>query len=68
MNFGRGRRLFYFGAILLPGILCFASFAQKKGQIAHTPVSAPATIDRLSADGGAPPPPLPKKKPSALSA
>jgi hypothetical protein len=64
MNFGRMLRLFYLGAILLPGMISFSTSIQKKSQVAHPPATCPADTNRLSADGGAPPPPVIPKKPT----
>ncbi len=68
MNFGRVLRLSYLGAILSPGIICFGSAVQTKNQAIHPPVAGPTAIDRLSADGGAPPPPVIPKKPTHVIA
>ncbi len=54
MNFRRVRRSFCLGAILLPAMIGFGSSTPKKSQLAHAPVSRPAGIGQLTADGTAP--------------
>jgi hypothetical protein len=62
MNYSSIRRLWYLGAILLAGM--YVGSSHHRGQGALATVTTPAGIERLSADGTAPPPPLPTKKPS----
>ena len=63
MNFRRVRTLVYLGALVLPGVIYSMTAAQTKSPA----LCSPAGISQLSADGTAPPPTLPPKKPGTKS-
>ena len=67
MNFRRVRSLVYLGALVLPGMILTVTSIQKN-QVPRPLVSCPSGLGQLTADGGAPPPTLPPKKPGSTAA
>lgn len=63
MNSRRLRTWIYLGALLLPAMVLSASTLQKSTSAPSEPVVLPSSDSPLRADGGAPPPTLPVKKP-----